>query len=222
MPWLIIAAGVVLLALLMRRGGAEPPKRKRARKPLPDAPPDIGPLIDNAKPGLQVSQLGKARGIESAPLLVLGDHPIYAVSIAAYSTLSTFWLPSIQAEGLDLDGLMFCGVLAMSPAKEPGTASALIAHLKRTDPEMPAIYAGWDYDFERCAPHGLECGADRVLPPAIETNEFLAFVLNTLSEHHQEPDAEPSLERYRHFLKLHCPTRTAPGYLAGLPPSKNW
>ena len=131
------------------------------------------------------SERGRLGGFDSAPLLVYGQGAAkIGELVAAYSTLST-----ISIQGLaNLSGVLrhvrrAVGLYATSRTGFSGEAGEALSLFRREHPARAALlYGALDYNVERAARKAVELGADGVVMPGIELDEWLEYAFNILRE----------------------------------------
>ncbi len=143
---------------------------------------------------------------EARPLLVFMDTPGLANLLLELSSLSCVYVTTL-AEATDaLTRHQLCGLVALSPPDESGTAAQAIRAFRKRFPAGLTVYHGWDYRLEVSGPRALACAADALIVGGADVNGMLRFLFTLLQRKADGSLPAPSVEGYEALLRECLPT----------------
>lgn len=154
------------------------------------------------------SRLGREKGADPLPLALVGHLATLDLgrTIAEHSTLSCVSVENPEDLERLLDVCEVAGLFAQSRPMAKGEAGKAIEVFRRRFPEKRAVlYQAWDYNVERAAQRALEYGADGVVMPAIEMNEFFPLLFGVLERAGAGTPRPATVEEHRALLRQFAP-----------------
>lgn len=130
------------------------------------------------------SQLGAQRGAPDTPLIVYGHMAeVVARRIAGDTSVSTLAVAGLPALDEVLANIPTLGVIAHSRTTHVGEAGQVITtYRQKATKRGVTLYQAWDYNVARATARALACGADGIVMPGIDANDYYRYVLGVLRE----------------------------------------